>query len=169
MEHQKIIDQLSKNKHVIIQLMINVSDTQAVWKPDPNKWSMLEVVCHLIDEEKFDFRTRVKSILDNPDKSLPKFNPLDWVDNHHYLEQDFIQKANEFESQRSASIEWLNSLQNPKWKKEHHHPSLGVLSAEFFLANWVAHDYIHIRQLNRLAYEFLDFQSAADLTYAGNW
>jgi hypothetical protein len=36
-------------------------------------------------------------------------------------------------------------------------------------ANWLAHDYHHIRQVNRRLYEYLQFKSKANLAYAGNW
>jgi hypothetical protein len=34
------------------------------------------------------------------------------------------------------------------------------MSAEMFLANWLAHDYLHIRQLIRLRYHYLEHAAA---------
>lgn len=169
MTPQDIINHLSKNQLVINNLFKEITNFQALWKPDSSKWNMLEVICHLVDEEKFDFRVRVKSVLDNPRKDLPNFNPLDWVTKHSYIKQDIGIKTKEFLEERTSSIAWLNSLDNPKWENIHLHPKLGYVSALSFLANWLAHDYIHIRQVNRLAYEFLEFQSDLDLSYAGKW
>lgn len=169
MTPQDLIDQLSKNYLVFRSLFKETADAQALWKPDVNNWSMLEVVCHLVDEEKFDFKSRVSSILDNPAKELTKFNPLNWVTEHKYMAQDFNLKTEEFLEERSKSIKWLSSLKEPKWQNGHIHPKMGTLTAEFFLANWLAHDYIHIRQLNRLSYEYLQYKSSLDLEYAGNW
>lgn len=169
MTAQQIINQLSKNQLVFESLFKEITDVQAFWKPVPNKWSMLEVVCHLVDEEKLDFRTRVRLVLEDPKKDLPKFNPLHWVSEHNYSQQDFNLKITEFINERTKSINWLNSLDNPTWENEHVHPTLGPMSALSFLANWLAHDYIHLRQLNRLGYEFLKFHTNSDLSYAGNW
>lgn len=169
MTPQDIIKQLSKNQFIFEDLFKDISYEQTFWKPQPDKWSMLEVVCHLVDEEKFDFKTRVKSILEDPTKELSKFNTLNWVTEHNYIAQDYKLKTKEFLEERGESIKWLTSLKNPKWQNEHMHPKMGSLTAEFFLANWLAHDYIHIRQLNRLAYEYLDFTTSADLSYADNW
>ena len=33
------------------------------WKQSENKWSMLEIICHLYDEEREDFRSRLAKIL----------------------------------------------------------------------------------------------------------
>jgi hypothetical protein len=45
-----------------------------------------------------------------------------------------------------------------------------VIRAGDLLCSWLAHDFIHIRQINRLHYEYeantcTDFSTA----YAGNW
>jgi hypothetical protein len=130
---------------------------------------MLEVICHLIDEEKEDFRIRVQYVLEDPTKPLPKFDPSGWVESRNYISQDFDAKAEEFSAERTKSIKWLESLENPQWNNTYDHPKLGPMSAYFFLANWLAHDYIHIRQFNRLAYEYHMDQSGIDLSYAGNW
>jgi hypothetical protein len=83
--------------------------------------------------------------------------------------QDYAAKLAEFLDERAKSVAWLELLSNPQWSNAYQHPKLGPLSAELFLANWLAHDYIHIRQLNRLTFEYLQHQSGIDLSYAGNF
>ena len=43
------------------------------------------------------------------------------------------------------------------------------MSAKLFLTNWLAHDYLHIRQIIRYQYHYLKESTAIDLGYAGNW
>ena len=52
-----------------------LSDNEARWKPPSGAWSILEIVCHLADEEAEDFRQRVFSTLDDPDKPWPGIDP----------------------------------------------------------------------------------------------
>ena len=54
-----IIGRLRANAAVFEALCRNVADEQARWRPSADKWSMLEVMSHLADEEVEDFRTRV--------------------------------------------------------------------------------------------------------------
>jgi hypothetical protein len=50
------------------------------------------------------------------------------------------------------------------------HPKLGRLTAGDLFSSWVAHDLIHIRQANRLHYEYLTQAVAPhSLGYAGTW
>ena len=37
------------------------------------------------------------------------------------------------------------------------------------LTNWLAHDYLHIRQIIKLKFDFLKDQSDEHLSYAGEW
>jgi len=65
-----------------------------------------------------------------------------------------------FSAERRNSIDWLNALESPNWKATHPHPKLGPLSAEQLLANWLAHDLFHIRQVNDLHFLLLSSKTA---------
>jgi len=41
----------------------DINTELAIWKPAPDKWSILEVVNHLYDEEREDFRQRLELVL----------------------------------------------------------------------------------------------------------
>ena len=74
-----------------------------------------------------------------------------------------------FLNEREESIQWLETLTNPPWDNAHLHPKLGPMSASLFLNNWLAHDYLHIRQITKLKYDRLKAISGENLDYAGNW
>ena len=57
------VTQLGHNAGRILDLVQHVSQEQASWKPDPGTWSILEVINHLYDEERLDFRARLDSLL----------------------------------------------------------------------------------------------------------
>jgi hypothetical protein len=169
MEHGYVIGRLSQNADVLKAQLENKSRAEYIFKPTQDKWCMLEVLCHLVDEEKEDFRTRVEYVLRDPNEQLPMFDPTKWPASRNYMGQDYTAKLDEFLDERAKSVTWLESLVDPQWENAFQHPKLGPLSAELFLVNWLAHDYIHIRQLNRLAFGYLQHQSGTDLSYAGNF
>lgn len=169
MNNTSIIDQLENNKSLILQLFHGVEAAAYLWKPAQDKWCLLEVICHLYDEEREDFRVRTKSTLETPNKKSPMFDPVAWVTERQYMTQDYGNKLGAFLQERQASIEWLRSLQEPQWDNVFQHPTLGPLSAQHFLTNWLAHDYLHIRQATKLRYGYLQAISGNDLSYAGDW
>ncbi len=164
-----IISELKRNKGVFSAFLKETSEQQYLWKPEPSKWCLLEVACHLYDEEREDFRARLKHVLENPELPLPPIDPLAWVSDRSYLQQDYNKVVSNFLKEREKSVEWLKSLESPKWENTYAHPKPGKLSASIFLANWVAHDDLHFRQITRLKYGWLREMAGEDLSYAGEW
>jgi len=169
MEHSYIINSLKKNAPVFKDLLSEISKEEYLWRPVPEKWCLLEIVCHLYDEEQYDFRARTKHVLDNNKNDPPKIDPAGWVKSRSYIEQNYNEVLEKFLDERKKSVEWLNALKDPNWKNEYIHPTYGAMPAEFFLANWLAHDYLHIRQITALKYKYLFHKTQTDLGYAGDW
>ncbi|GAA4895447.1 DinB family protein [Flaviramulus aquimarinus] len=169
MELKAIIQQLENNQKVFQNLLSNKTESQYLWRPKPKKWCLLEIVCHLLDEECEDFRTRVKHALETPSKALTPINPEGWVVERVYISKNYEETLKAFLLERDTSIKWLKSLNNKNWKHAVKHPELGELSAKLFLTNWLAHDYLHIRQILRYQYGYLKGKSGTSLLYAGDW
>lgn len=169
MDHNYIIQQLSTNQKTFLSLLKDTNQEAYLWKPEPNKWCLLEIVCHLQDEEIEDFRARVQHCLENHPGLAPSIDPVGWVTERNYVEQDYQEVVNKFLQARIDSIDWLQSLSEPQWENSYTHPDVGPRSAELFLANWLAHDYLHFRQITRLKYQYLQAHSGEDLNYAGGW
>lgn len=168
--HQKIIEQLADNRAVFKSLLFNMSEEEVKWKPGERKWSILEIVNHLYDEEREDFRFRLQSLLEDPAKPWPAISPAEWVIERQYSQRNFDESLANFLNEREKSLTWLARLSNPDWKQSYHHPQIGKISGEQMLANWLAHDYLHIRQIVRMKYDYLATIAAPlSLAYAGNW
>ena len=166
--HQ-FINQLVVNAQAIRHLTESVSDEQAQWKPDPETWSLQEVMEHLYYEESMDFRKHLMEMFSEP--------PLPWGSNNpaDYVKVESLQQALEdFLSERNASIDWLEVLKNPDWEAASK-ASFGleeelVLRAGDVLTSWVAHDFLHLRQINELLYAWNQKQADPySVQYAGGW
>ena len=170
MEQQRAVLQLGRGATLVIVLMENETDELVRWKPAPERWSMLEVVNHLADEEVFDFRTRVERTLRDPAESWVAINPQEWVESRNYNAREPKESLERFQAERQKSVEWLRALRDAPWSNVHAHPKLGPMSARMLLANWIAHDLLHVRQMMRLQYEWLAKKIAPEkLDYAGPW
>ncbi len=157
------------NKEVFASLF-KIADPQLhVWKRNESSWSLLEIICHLYDEEREDFRRRLQFVLNEEEGDPPRINPSAWVTERHYMDQDFKLKLDSFINERADSIRYLETLDNPNLNKAYQHPRLGPLSGYHFLANWLAHDYLHIRQITKVKYDYLGRNSGQKLDYAGEW
>jgi len=118
------------------------------WRPAPQKWSLLEILNHLCDEERDDFRRRVQLTLENQETPWPPIDPEGWVSERNYNERDFEASLRDFAEERARSLVWLHGLKDPNWDHTYLHPTLGSFSAGDLLASWAAHDLLHIRQIS---------------------
>lgn len=169
MDSDRLTSQLSGNAVKIQALVRDVSDQQAHWKPDPDVWSILEVVCHLLDEEREDFRVRLDYTLHRPGEPWPLIDPAGWVTAREYNQQDPETSLDAFLSERDASVAWLRELHAPNWEATYQAP-WGPISAGDLFASWVAHDLLHIRQLVELIWASTKAQLEPHRTdYAGQW
>ncbi len=169
MESTQLIDQLYLNGRHIFALVDDISDGQARWKPDPASWSILEVVNHLYDEEREDFRLHLDLILNRPNDTWPPIDPEGWVTARGYNQRELGSSVQALRVERQASLQWLKSLPAPNWESRITNP-LGSLSAGEMLASWAAHDTLHLRQLVELQHDWLVKLAAPyDTGYAGKW
>ena len=161
--------QMDQNAQVIRALVQDVSEELARWKPDPASWSRLEVIHHLYDEEREDFRTRLDYTLHKPGSPWPIIDPEGWVAARKYNQQDFQATLEKFLQEREESRRWLHGLTAPNWDLAYD-ASFGLITAGDLLAAWVAHDLLHTRQLVELKWADTTRQlNPYRVEYAGAW
>ncbi|MBZ0292413.1 MAG: DinB family protein [Anaerolineae bacterium] len=161
--------QMATNARTIQQLTVGVSEVQARWKPDAETWSVLEVINHLADEERLDFRVRLDHILYKPGVNPPPIDPQGWVTEHAYNERQLEPSLSSFLQAREDSLAWLRGLDAPDWEAVYTAPWGSSRAGDMFAA-WVAHDLLHMRQLVELHYAWT--QTAVEpyqVNYAGEW
>jgi hypothetical protein len=176
-EIKEIILQLTRNAEVLRVLVQTISDEQAKWKPDPEIWSINEVMEHLYNEERIDFRKHLKEMLSDPPQPWGEFRREEYVS-----VKDCRLALEGFLHEREDSIAWLKVLKSLEsirnsgyWDTKSpapFDPLNGdiILSAGDVLVSWVAHDFLHIRQINELLFAWNVKQASPYLVdYAGGW
>jgi DinB superfamily len=169
MDASKLIRQLEIDAKRFQALVAEVSDEQARWRPDEQAWSMLEMVCHLHDEERLDFRVRIDTLLHHPGEEAPPIDPEGWVHEHRYNERDLQTELDGFMAERQKSITWLKSLEAPDWEATYQAPWGSIRAGDIF-AGWLAHDLLHMRQLLEHHWAYLNRECTPYSTqYGGEW
>lgn len=159
---------LASNAVVFRHLLAPVGEHQARWKPAPGKWSLLEVICHLADEERDDFRHRLDLTLHHPGESWPPIDPEGWARDRAYNARDPQESLEDFLRERKRSVKWLEGLDSFDPDAHSMHPRLGRITGGMLLHSWLAHDLLHIQQTTRLHYAYLRHTLGAEaLAYAG--
>jgi hypothetical protein len=161
--------QLALNRDRIAALAQGIPEEQARWKPDPDSWSILEVISHLADEEEFDFPIRLRMILEKSEKEWPAIDPEGWVTEKKYNDGNLFETLKLYMKLRNDNLVWLESVENPDWELVFEAP-FGEISAGDIYVSWVTHDLLHMRQLVELHRFYLVEQAKPfRLDYAGDW
>lgn len=165
-----LVDRLAAGAGVFEALFRGVDGEQAAWKAAPEKWSLVEVAAHLLDEEREDFRARLELLLIDPARQWTPIDPEGWVAARDYAARDLSATVDAFVGERAKSVTWLRGLVDPDWEATYEHPALGSLAAGDLLASWVAHDSLHVRQVAWLHYGYgLRLAAGHSAAYAGPW
>lgn len=170
MDPKLIIQQIESDGSRIRLLVEGVSSEQARLKPDPGSWSILEVINHLYDEEREDFRAHLNFILTDPAGTWPSIDPQGWITSRGYNQREIGFSLNNFLTERKTSIDWLKTLDVADWNAGITSPWGRPITAGDMLTSWATHDLLHMRQLVELHHTYvLQLSKPYDVQYAGEW
>ena len=91
-----MMDRLERFPPVLTALLNGCSQDDALWRSNEEDWSILEIVCHLIDEDLDDFGTRHRLLLESPESDWPGIDPEAAVTERQYRERDLQTTLREF-------------------------------------------------------------------------
>jgi streptomycin 6-kinase len=91
MDFPTLYQELVDSTEMIRALLMGLEQEQAQVRPDANSWSILEVLCHLHDEEREDFREHLDFVLHRQDEEWHVIDPQGWVVERKYNEQNFLE------------------------------------------------------------------------------
>ncbi len=170
MNAPSLIARLERFPGALQEAVACVTDADARFKPPSGAWSIVEIVCHLGDEEVDDFRARLAFVLERRPGEPPGIDPEGWARERRYNEKDLAAAVTRFVGERGRSIAWLRSLPgSTDWALACQHAGIGFHAGDF-LASWAAHDALHLRQIAKRLWELAardapEFRTA----YAGEW
>jgi hypothetical protein len=102
MKFETLYQELKNSTETIRTLLAGISQEEARVKPTPETWSLLEVTCHLYDEECEDFREHLDFILHRQNETWHTIRPTEWVVERKYNEQNFEEMRGKFFLERKV-------------------------------------------------------------------
>src|SRR5215510_2961183 len=132
MEFNALYQELVHSTEMIRSLLTGIDQKQAQVKPSPGRWSILEVVCHLYDEEREDFREHLDFILHRQHEVWHPISPFAWVKLRKYNERNFKTMQRKFFAERTKSLAWLKTLKNADWNTTYTFKSRSMKAGTMF-------------------------------------
>ena len=137
--------QFQGNLAALSGLLDEVKQHQWMQRPDPNEWSILQILCHLWQAETEVHQQRLRTILAEDNPFIPVLPPPgpDIPECH----DDGLEVFERFRRERLATREMLTGLDDADWARPARHSIFGLtnlLEMAYFTAQ---HDRLHISQL----------------------
>jgi hypothetical protein len=131
------------------RLIKGVSSARLRKRPAPDKWSVAEILVHLVDAE-IVVGWRMRSILGSPGTPIQAFDQNAWVTAGHYEKRDPRKALEQHRVVREANLDLLKSLTPDQWKQFGMHSERGQESIEHIVRMMAGHDVNHIQQIERI-------------------
>lgn len=169
MQFEPLYQELASSTEMIRTMLAGLTQEDVQVKPSLESWSILEVVCHLHDIEREDFREHLDFILHRQNEEYHVIDPQAWIQERNYNQQNFLDIQEKFFAERRKSMEWLRSIAESDWDIVYE-SKYGSVSAGEMFSCWIAHDNLHLRQLVELRrYRIEVITQPYPLEYAGDW
>lgn len=115
-------------------------------RPDPNRFSMREVVAHLADWEPI-MLTRIRTGVDSPGADILAYDEGQMAIDHDYASSDPLERLAAWKADREQSIAYIDALTDEDFAKPVVHPERGRMTVGDIAHMLVSHDIYHIQQL----------------------
>jgi hypothetical protein len=152
---QAPVSLLEKTPAILEILLRDLPQDLLVWKPAPDRWSIVEVLAHLTAIEGL-YKQRAKLILLEHAPALPKYVPPAEGEAH---QKSAARHLEEFVALRRAFLVYLHSITANAGSRTGQHSEMGTITLSQMLHELANHDLGHLRQITELyrAYTFYPY------------
>lgn len=152
-KRRQTLAKLEETPKVLASLLRGVPDEVLRRKPAPEKWSMLEIACHLRDVEQL-FVERYAKMANHDRPALRMFNQDALAATLKYNQDDPAAVLRDFRGFRQETLALLSALAHQSWQRVGLHPKRGELTLAAQVGHHVDHDASHLNQIRTLRERF---------------
>lgn len=133
----------------LARLIEGASVPQLRRRPAADKWSVVEVLAHLAEDE-IATSWRYRQMIEHDGETLNGFDQELWAKLGDYASWDTRQALELFRLLREANLRMLGSLSPQQWERSGNHVERGKLTVRDLARHMAAHDVNHVKQVEKL-------------------
>ena len=132
---------------VVIERMLRTADS-VDWdrRPDPERFSLREVLSHLADWEPI-WLERIRRMAEEDNPTLPGYDEGQLAIDHDYAHADPWEQFARFTTGRSNLVNYLRNLPAESWSRPGFHLEWSELNISFMAVLILGHDGYHTKQV----------------------
>jgi hypothetical protein len=109
-----ILDILSAQRKSFGDFLLAITEERAGYRYDEGKWSVKEVVGHIVDTERI-FGARALAIARGERAPLPSYDQDEYVERANFDSRELAGLAREFDGLRRSHVELFGSFEDDAW------------------------------------------------------
>jgi len=134
-------------------LVTTLNDEQLRAKPQPNEWSIIENVGHLIDTEQL-LRTRMQLLCEADNPTIVPYDQDAAVVRNGYQQADVWALCRTLASERQTTLAFLQSLRPQHLQRRGWHGDYGLWTVGFIIAYLAKHDYLQYAEIGAVLQQY---------------
>jgi uncharacterized damage-inducible protein DinB len=151
----------------LARLIDGLSAEQLALRPAPGKWSIVEILAHLAEDE-LTSSWRYRQMIELDGVTLQGFDQDLWAQLGAYESWKAHEALSLFRLLREANLRMLSTLSPEQWERSGNHIERGNITVRELARHMAAHDINHIRQIERLLQEFRKISLSDCTSFLGN-
>jgi hypothetical protein len=134
---------------LLAKLIEGVADEVLGVRPGPGKWSVVEILAHLADDE-IVTSWRYRQMVENSGCALSGFDQNEWARMGKYASKDSRQCLHLFRLLRESNLKMLRDLTSEEWQRYGMHAERGRMSVQDLARHMAGHDMNHVDQVRKI-------------------
>jgi DinB family protein len=139
----------SDSPRIIAELIAGISETALRQRPFPNKWSVVEIIAHLAEDE-LTSSWRYRQMIENSGCSLAGFDQDEWARLGDYASWKPAEALQMFRLLREANLRMLRRLTADEWERFGVHAERGRITVKDLALHMAGHDMNHVEQIRAI-------------------
>jgi DinB superfamily len=132
---------------IMLRTLLAGLPPDVVARPNPEGWSVKDVVAHLHDAESIAFTERIRRMIDEDNPAIQSIDPPRRLAQGDYAARTLPDLLDDLARLRSTHVPWLESLTAEQLARTGVHDTAGTITPRDVVHQWAFHDLAHLRQI----------------------
>jgi hypothetical protein len=134
---------------ILAELIEGVSDKELRRRPNPDKWSVGEILAHLAEDELVS-SWRYRQMVENSGCVLAAFDQDEWARRGNYASWEPADALQLFRLLRETNLRMLGELTAEEWARHGMHAERGKITVKDLARHMAGHDMNHVDQIRAI-------------------
>lgn len=146
-DRRALIEQYRDGPQAVVDIVQGLTDDELDARPDPNEWTVREIVHHLGDSE-LRAALRIRQLLAEDQPTVQGYDEPEYARRLHY-DRPISASLELMRASRASTTELLDRMTEDDWSRAGTHTESGPYSAEDWLRIYASHAFDHADQIRR--------------------